>query len=135
MILFPLFILLAFAMLVITAGLFMLAYTRKEGLGKFSKIASYLTVFFGSAVFVGGIIGSILIGCCHDSKCGDKWGECRMERQMEYHHGGMNHHGGMYHHEGMGNSDHCDKKAKSCCKKEMKECKVVCEKDSTSAEK
>lgn len=129
MILFPLFVLLSFAMLVIPAGLFMLAYTRKEGLGKFSKIASYLTVFFGSAVFVGGIIGSILIGCCHDSKCGDNRGKCAIEYQMDYHHGGMKHHDGMYY------SNHCDKKAKSCCKTEKKECKAACEKDSTGVEK
>lgn len=128
MILFPLFILLSFAMLVITAGLFMLAYTRKEGLGKFSKISSYLTVFFGSAVFVGAIVGSILIGCCHNSKCGDKWEKCGMESRMEYHHGGMKHHKGMY------NSDHCDKKDKDCCKMKKKECKVVCEKDSIVVE-
>ena len=118
-------------MLVITAGLFMLAYTRKEGLGKFSKISSYSTVFFGSAVFVGGIIGAVLIGCCHSSDCDDNSGKCKMEYQMNFDNGSMNHHGG-YHHGGMYDSKQCDKEAKACCKKEKKECKVECEKDTVN---
>ena len=38
---------LALALLVLLAGLFLLAYSKKEGLGILTKIASYAAISFG----------------------------------------------------------------------------------------
>ena len=36
-------------------GIFLFTYSKKEGLGFFYKIASYLAIVFGTVVFLGGV--------------------------------------------------------------------------------
>ena len=60
---------LCLALIVLMGGLFLLAYSKKEGLGKLTKIASYVAIVFGTAVFVGGLICAIMCATCHKSKC------------------------------------------------------------------
>jgi hypothetical protein len=73
---------LSLALLVLLAGFFMLAYSKKEGLGILSKISSYIAILFGGIVFVGGMICATC-GSCHKSKCGNKE-MCRKEVRIEY---------------------------------------------------
>jgi hypothetical protein len=73
-----LIVVLSLALIVLMGGLFLLAYSKKEGLGKLTKIASYLSIVFGTAVFVGGLICAIMCATCHKSKCDkDKKGCCK----------------------------------------------------------
>jgi hypothetical protein len=60
---------LSLALIILMGGLFLLAYCKKEGLGKLTKITSYVAIVFGTAVFVGGIICAIMCSTCHNSKC------------------------------------------------------------------
>ena len=60
---------LSLALIVLMGGLFLLAYSKKEGLGKLTKIASYVAIVFGTAVFVGGLICAIMCSACNNSKC------------------------------------------------------------------
>jgi hypothetical protein len=64
-----LIVVLSLALIVLMGGLFLLAYSKKEALGKLTKIASYLAIVFGTAVFVGGLICAIMCATCHKSKC------------------------------------------------------------------
>lgn len=124
---------LSLALLVLLGGLFMLAYSKKEGLGMFSKIASYIAILFGSIAFVCGLACcTMFCGHCDDNKC-----EKRVEIHKEMHgghceSGAMECHGEMEGahcekgemecHEGM-SAGHCEKGAeKDCCK----EGKMVC---------
>ena len=69
---------LCLALIVLMGGLFLLAYSKKEGLGKLTKIASYVAIVFGTSVFVGGLICAIMCATCHKSKCDkDKKGCCK----------------------------------------------------------
>lgn len=108
------------ALLVLLAGLFLLAYAKKEGLGWMTKISSYVAITFGIVVFVGGIVCGIMCGGCHKSACGDKGGKCTMEMKKDCSgsscSGGGMHHGDM-HHGGM--KGDCSKKS-ACCGGEMK---------------
>ena len=60
---------LSLALIVLMGGLFLLAYSKKEGLGKLTKITSYVAIVFGTAVFVGGLICAIMCSACNNSKC------------------------------------------------------------------
>lgn len=70
MMLFSTIIMCLLALIVLLGGLFLLGYAKKEGWGKFSKMASYLSICFSTIVFLIGIIG--IFAC--PSKCGD--GHC-----------------------------------------------------------
>ena len=95
------------SLLVLLAGLFMLAYSKKEGLGKITKIASYVASLFGAIVFVSGLIGYMICGTCKSDKCEKGSMECRKEVRIECH-------------EGMENGASCSKDAsEDCCKKGM----------------
>jgi hypothetical protein len=75
----PVFLIsLSCALVVLMAGLFFLAYAKKEGLGKFSKIAAYVAIVFGTFVFLGGITAATLGGCCHKAMCNKSKTECPM---------------------------------------------------------
>jgi len=60
---------LCLALIVLMGGLFLLAYSKKEGLGKLTKIASYVAIVFGTAVFVSGLICAIMCSTCNKGKC------------------------------------------------------------------
>lgn len=110
---------LSLAMLVLLAGLFLLAYAKKEGLGKMTKIASYVAILFGTFIFVGGLLCAAM---CKGKCCGNK---CEKEK-MECHEGNGGGHcesRDMECHEGMVES-HCEKgDMKDCCKEGKMECK------------
>lgn len=65
------------AMLVVLAGLFLLAKAKKEQLGRMYVIASTVATTFGILVFVFGITAGILM-CCHKA-CGHGKMKCRSE--------------------------------------------------------
>lgn len=67
---------LSLALIVLMGGLFLLAYSKKEGLGKMTKITSYVAITFGIIVFVGGLVCATLCSSCHKSKCGRDKMEC-----------------------------------------------------------
>ena len=67
---------LSLALIVLMGGLFLLAYAKKESLGKMTKIASYVAILFGTVVFVGGIIGACMCSTCHKGKCNKDKMEC-----------------------------------------------------------
>jgi hypothetical protein len=73
---------LALALLVLLAGLFLLAYSKKEGLGILTKIASYAAIAFGTIVFVGGLICALSFGSCHKKQGCKKDGHCKREMSM-----------------------------------------------------
>lgn len=99
---------LSLALLVLLAGFFMLAYSKKEGLGILSKISSYIAILFGGIVFVGGLLCATMCGSCHKSKCGNKE-VCKKEVRIEY------------------STSKCDKKEMKCHKEmNISECKKEC---------
>ena len=67
---------LSLALIVLMGGLFLLAYSKKESLGKLTTIASYVAIVFGAGAFVGGIICAIICAPCHKSKFGNDRMEC-----------------------------------------------------------
>ena len=89
MIIIPILLL---AMIVVLAGLFMLAKAKKEQLGRTYVIASSVAAGFGVLVFVFGITAGILM-CCHKA-CGGKM-NCGSEKACPM----MK----------CGDMDHCDK--------------------------
>jgi len=129
---------LALSLLVLLAGLFLLAYAKKEGLGKLTKISSYVAILFGGVVFVGGLTCALFFGNCHNGK-GCKGGKCPIpphERMEMRHHKGMMMKGGCHK---MEDKDCCSKDKKSCettkcdsekkadcCSKDKKEDKASC---------
>ncbi len=107
---------LALSLLVLLAGLFLLAYSKKEGLGKLTKISSYVAILFGGVVFVGGLTCALFFGNCPKGK-GCKGGKCPIpphERMEMRHHKGMMMKGGCHKMEG-----------KDCCSKDKKSCKTT----------
>ena len=67
---------LSLALIVLMGGLFLLAYSKKEALGKLTTIASYVAIVFGAGAFVGGLICATLCTPCQKSKCGNDRMEC-----------------------------------------------------------
>ncbi len=109
------------ALLVLLGGLFLLAYAKKEGLGKMTKIASYVAILFSSVVFIGGIICCCMMcGKCNDgNSCGKGSMKCTKEVRIMGDHKEM-----MEMHHGMMNATHCEKNAtEHCCKVMKSECK------------
>ncbi|MFI5202954.1 MAG: hypothetical protein ACHQF2_00540 [Flavobacteriales bacterium] len=88
------------SLLVVMAGLYMLAHSKKENLNKFYSISALVAVIFSSSVFIFGIAGGIMCMAC--GKCKDNNGG-KMKRHMmmmQRMHGGgscymMNGNGGM----------------------------------------
>ena len=91
---------LCLALIVLMGGLFLLAYSKKEGLGKLTKIASYVAIVFWTVVFVGGLICATMCSTCNKGKC-DKDKKGCSKHKME-----------------------CSKDKKECCEKV-----VIIEKD------
>ena len=107
---------LALSLLVLLAGLFLLAYAKKEGLGKLTKISSYVAILFGGVVFVGGLTCALFFGNCHNGK-GCKGGKCPIppHERME-----------MRHHKGMMMKGGCHKmEDKDCCSKDRSHVKQL----------
>jgi len=125
---------LALSLLVLLAGLFLLAYAKKEGLGKLTKISSYVAILFGAVVFVGGLTCALFFGNCHKGK-GCNGGKCPIpphERMEMRHHKGMMMEGGCHK---MEDKDCCSKDKSSCetskCSSEKKD--DFCSKDKKEA--
>ena len=79
----PVFLIsLSCALLVLLGGLFLLAYAKKEGLGKMTKLGAYVAIVFGTVVFVCGLVCATMCGSCHKGGC-DKAGACPVK--MEHH--------------------------------------------------
>lgn len=72
---------LSLALIVLMGGLFLLAYSKKEALGKLTTIASYVAIVFGAGAFVGGLICATLCTPCHKSKCGNSRMECSKDKK------------------------------------------------------
>jgi hypothetical protein len=72
---------LSLALIVLMGGLFLLAYSKKESLGKLTTIASYVAILFGAGAFVGGIICATLCKPCQKSKCGNDRMECSKDKK------------------------------------------------------
>ena len=72
---------LSLALIVLMGGLFLLAYSKKEALGKLTTIASYVAIVFGAGAFVGGLICATLCTPCHKSKCGNYRMECSKDKK------------------------------------------------------
>ena len=72
---------LSLALIVLMGGLFLLAYSKKEVLGKLTTIASYVAIVFGAGAFVGGLICATLCTPCQKSKCGNDRMECSKDKK------------------------------------------------------
>ena len=72
---------LSLALIVLMGGLFLLAYSKKESLGKLTSIASYVAILFGAGAFVGGLICAIICTPCNKSKCGNDRMECSKDKK------------------------------------------------------
>ena len=116
----PVFIVsLLLSLLVLLGGLFMIAYSKKEGLGKITKIASYVATVFAAFMFISGLICSLMCGSCKGDKCEKGSMECRKEVRIECH-------------EGMENGASCSKDAsEDCCKEGMTGNAAHCEKNAS----
>lgn len=112
---------LSLSLLVLLGGLFLLAYSKKEGLGKITKIASYVAILFGSAVFVCGLLCATMCNSCKGSKCEKGSMECRKEMRGHCSESKCE--------KGMSDMSHCDKSEMGSCSEEKGECsKSKCEK-------
>lgn len=102
------------AALIILAGLYLLAKSKKDSLGSFYLFSSYSAIALGTLLFVGSIVGGVM-SCCHHSKAksschammkSDNCGEnscSMMQSKCSAHHGGQmgmmkmkRHHQGMH---------------------------------------
>lgn len=133
---------LSLALIVLLAGLFLLAYAKKENLGIITKIASYVAITFGAIVFVGGLILATMCGSCHKSNCSKNKMECRSEMKGDCSGSSCHNSKGSCEKKsmsckGMENGDtemmckdHCDKPVSECSKKNEDCCKgdVIVEK-------
>lgn len=132
----PVFIVsLSLALIVLLGGLFLLAYSKKENLGRLTKIASYVAIAFGTVVFVGGIVMATLCSSCHKSKCGKNKMECHSEMKGDCSGGSCEKAGDSCEKgemqckgESQCNSEmmckgHCDKSASECSEKDQDCCK------------
>jgi len=72
---------LSLALIVLMGGLFLLAFSKKEALGKLTTIASYVAIVFGAGAFVGGLICAIICTPCNKSKCGNDRMECSKDKK------------------------------------------------------
>ena len=72
---------LSLALIVLMGGLFLLAYSKKETLGKLTTIASYVAIVFGAGAFIGGLICAIICTPCNKSKCGNDRMECSKDKK------------------------------------------------------
>lgn len=108
---------LALALLVLLAGLFLLAYSKKEGLGILTKIASFVAITFGTIVFVGGLICALSMGSCN-KKEGCRKGRCSKEMRMHHQNSGAK----------CAGMSSCSKSDEKCAKPscDMKETKGCC---------
>ena len=130
------------SLLVILAGAFLLAYSKKESLGKFPKIASYVAILFGSAIFIGGLICALMMcGKCKGGSCSKDSGKCERTEMSNCHSGMMNNShcekgsgscekSKMMCHKEMSSKMHCSKNASENCCKEMNG-KMECSKNET----
>lgn len=101
------------ALMTLIGGLFLLAYSKKEGLGKFSKIASYVAITFSSIVFLIGIVG--MLTC--PARCGS--GHCSKNSSEVCHKNKSSKCEGKSECGGETSCHKSDSELKSCCKKEM----------------
>lgn len=76
MILFPLILVLSFGLLVMLAGISVLAHFKNKDMGKFHKILSYSTAAFGSLIVFACLVGFTL-ACFHGPRFGS--GKCKTE--------------------------------------------------------
>jgi hypothetical protein len=79
------------ALLVMLAGLYMLAHTKKENLNKFYSISALVAVIFAVSVFVFGVVGGIMCatcGKCHHERGGKMKHRMMMQQCMRGMHGG-----------------------------------------------
>ena len=72
---------LSLALIVLMGGLFLLAYSKKETLGKLTTIASYVAIVFGAGAFIGGLICATLCTPCQKSKFGNDRMECSKDKK------------------------------------------------------
>ncbi|MEN9914786.1 MAG: hypothetical protein RL528_1550 [Bacteroidota bacterium] len=72
---------LSLALIVLMGGLFLLAFSKKEALGKLTTIASYVAIVFGAGAFIGGLICATLCTPCHKSKCSNDRMECSKDKK------------------------------------------------------
>ncbi len=117
--------------MVVMAGLFMLAKSKKEQLGRMYTIASSVAVAFGTLIFVFGITAGILM-CCHKA-CGKGENNCKSEMQcpMMMHGGGMGNCSKMNMHGNceMGGGSCSDMGNSKCGGGMSEECEKMCEKE------
>ncbi len=76
MILFPLILVLSFGLLVMLAGISVLAHFKNRDMSKFHKILSYTTTAFGSLIVFACLVGFTLV-CFHGPRFGH--GKCKTE--------------------------------------------------------
>ena len=87
MMLFSTMMMCLLSLLTLLGGLFLLGYAKKEGLSKFTKLASYLAISFSSIVFIVGLIG--LLACpakCGSGHCSHQSTNASSPRQWIYSH-------------------------------------------------
>ncbi len=109
---------LSLSWLVLLGGLFLLAYAKKEGLGKMTKIASFIAITFGTLCFVCGLIASCG-SCGGEGKCDKEGRKCTKEVSVECH-------------KGISNGTHCEKNAsENCCKEGLVGDAAHCDKNAT----
>jgi hypothetical protein len=113
---------LSLALIVLLGGLFLLAYAKKESLGKLTKIASYVAILFGTVVFVGGIIGACMCSSCHKGKCDKDKMECSRGGMKGECSKGSCEKDEMECQKGMAKG-HCEGEEKECCEGEEGKCK------------
>lgn len=74
---------LSMALLVLIAGLFLLAYAKKENLGKISKLVAFVAIAFGTIVFIGGLVCLLMCGSCNQGKCHKNESSCQREMSKD----------------------------------------------------
>ena len=97
----------ALSILVMLAGLYLLAKSKKDSLGNLYIFSSYSAIALGGLLFVGTIVGGVMMSCHHskghsscyvkgsDSSCGQA-SSCSKENSCKSHHKSHKKHGSCY---------------------------------------
>ena len=128
MIIIPLLCLLAFGLIVSLIGLYVLAYSKKEALGKAYKFTSYATITVGVLICVHALIFAVVVSTCHSGGCYGKGG-FKMRTEM---HGDCGYGGGSCDHHSFKKSS-CEGEA--CGPHRKMKCEKSCSHDGTMMEK
>lgn len=129
MIIIPLLCLLGFGLVVSLIGLYVLAYSKKEALGKAYRFTSYATITVGALICFLSIMFAVVASACHTGNgC---YGKGKFRMRTEMHGGCSSYNEGCGHHSF--NSSSCE--GNTCGTHKKMKCEKTCSQEGKQIEK